>query len=236
MADPAARYAIYFAPHPGNPWWAMLSRWLGYDAATGREVDRLPVPCLDRDILLRVTDHPRRYGAHATLKAPFRLAMPHAEADLVCAVDEYAAGQSAFPLPPLRVEQLSNFIALTPSEPDGRINGIADACTTRFDRFRAPLCDAEMARRLLELLDPVSLSLLQQWGYPHVLEKYRFHMSLTGTLDGESQRTVREIRRAAHDIFDGLGGQAPDFDAICIFRQASAADRFILTHRAPFAS
>lgn len=236
MNAPTARYALYFAPDNGSRWWSMLSRWLGYDAAAGSAVEQLRLPHPDRETMRRVTDHPRRYGAHATLKAPFRLAAPFSEGDLVRAVDAYAAAQQPFTLPPLRVEQLSNFIALTPVSPDPRINRIADDCTTRFDHFRAPPSDAEMARRLREPLDPASMSLLKQWGYPHVLEKYRFHLSLTGTLDGESVRTAGEIRRAAEDIFGGLGAQPIDFDAVCIFSQASAADPFILIHRAPFAA
>jgi len=236
MTDPATRYALYFAPDAGSLWWSTLSRWLGYDAAAGRVVETLPLPHPDRETMRRLTQHPRHYGAHATLKAPFRLTAPFTEADLVHAVNAYAAVQPAFTLPALRVEQLSNFIALTPANPDARINRIADDCTIQFDQFRAPPSDAEMARRLREPLDPVSLSLLKQWGYPHVLEKYRFHISLTGALDGESRQTIQEIRRAAHDIFDGLGGQAPDFDAVCIFRQVSAADHFMLIHRAPFAA
>lgn len=236
MTTPVARYALYFAPEASSLWWSTLSRWLGYDAAAGHAVETLPLPHPDRETLRRVTDHPRRYGAHATLKAPFRLAAPFTEADLVQAVNAYAAVHPAFTLPPLRVEQLSNFIALTPAHPDARINRIADDCTTGFDQFRAPPSDAEMARRLREPLDPVALSLLKQWGYPHVLEKYRFHLSLTGSLDGESGQTVEAIRRAAQDIFGGLGGQAADFDAVCVFRQSSAADHFMLIHRAPFAA
>lgn len=236
MNAPAARYALYFAPDTGSPWWSMLSRWLGYDAAAGIAVEHLRLPHADRETMRRVTEHPRRYGAHATLKAPFRLAPPYTEADLVRAVDAYAAEQPTFALPPLRVEQLPNFIALTPARSDARINRIADDCTTRFDQFRAPPSDAEMARRLREPLDPASMSLLKRWGYPHVLEKYRFHISLTGPLDGESVRTVGEIRRAAQDVFDGRVGPAPDFDAVCIFRQLSAADPFRLIHRAPFSA
>lgn len=236
MTDPVTRYALYFAPDSSSPWWSTLSRWLGYDAAAGRAVETLNLPHPDRETMQRVTQHPARYGAHATLKAPFRLAAPFTEADLVHAVNAYAAVQPVFTLPPLRVEQLSNFIALTPSHADSRINRIADDCTTRFDQFRAPLSNAEMARRLREPLDPVSLSLLKQWGYPHVLEKYCFHLSLTGSLDGESSQTVEEIRRAAQDSFDGLGGPAPDFNAVCVFRQASVADQFVVIHRAPFAA
>lgn len=236
MSEAAARYALYFAPRADTPWWSLLSRWLGYDAATGRAVERLPVPGLDREAMQRVTAHPRRYGGHATLKAPFRLAAPYAEADLVRAVDDYAAGQSAFVLPPLRVEQLSNFFALTPAQPDARINRIADDCTTQFDRFRAPPSEAETARRLREPLDAVALALLEQWGYPHVLQRYRFHLSLTGTLDDESPQVVETVRDAAREVFDGLAAPAPDFDAVCIFRQSAPADDFILCHRAVFAS
>lgn len=235
MTEPAARYALYFAPREHNPWWPLLSRWLGYDARTGQAVPQVAVAGLGAADLHAVTGHPRQYGAHATLKAPFRLAARATEQALLQAVDVHAQSQTAFVLPPLRVEALDRFIALVPARPDVRINRIADACTRQFDHFRAPPTEAETARRLREPLDTRALALLEKWGYPHVLERYRFHISLTGTLNGDPRRTAAEILPAARRVFAPLAGVMLSFDAISVFRQDSADAPFTLIHRAALA-
>jgi hypothetical protein len=236
MSEETTRYALYFAPPQANPWWQLLSRWLGYDAATGREVQQLCAPPLDHADFRAITEHARHYGGHATLKAPFRLEPNSTELNLLQAVDAFAAEHSAFPVPTLQVAHLSNFIALVPSRDDARINRIADACTTQFDHFRAPLSDAEMTRRLREPLDAVSLHLLASWGYPHVLERYRFHISLTGSLNAYPRKTAEDALQAAREVFEPISVVALHFDAICVFRQRSNHERFSLIHRAALAS
>ncbi len=236
MSESTTRYALYFSPPQDNPWWPLLSHWLGYDAATGQEAQQLCAPPLDRAEFREITEHARHYGAHATLKAPFRLMPNCTERDLVQAVDKFASEQSAFPMPTLQLAHLSNFIALIPSRDDARINRIADDCTTRFDRFRAPLSDAEMARRLRDPLDALSLRLLASWGYPHVLERYQFHISLTGSLNGYPQKTAKDVLQAAREVFEPVTGVPLHFDAICVFRQRCSNERFALIHRAGLSS
>ena len=69
MAD-SPRYAIYYAPAPGSGLDRFGATLLGYDAFTGKD---LPFP---EDILQvapdwrGLTGDPRKYGFHATLKAP----------------------------------------------------------------------------------------------------------------------------------------------------------------------
>jgi len=231
MTESAARYALYFAPPANNAWWTLLCQWLGYDACTGKDQ---PFPRLDAitDADQRaITEHPRHYGAHATLKAPFRLATRHTEQELLQAVDAFSAQQAVFTLSALKVEYLKNFVALVPSRADARINRIADECTMQFDQFRAPPNDAEMARRLREPLDQLALELLATWGYPHVLQRYRFHMSLTGSLSAYPPHVVEDVMRAARDHFSSLADVAVPFDAICVFRQRKSDERFRLIHR-----
>ncbi len=236
MNKAAARYAIYFAPPRDNPWWPLLSRWLGYDACTGRDCDQVPLPGLAAGDQAAITAHPRQYGAHATLKAPFRLAQDCSESELLRAADSFAAGHATFVMPGLRVELLGNFIALVPAQPDERINRIADACTMAFDRFRAPPSAEETMRRLREPLDTVGMELLEKWGYPHVLQRYRFHLSLTGTLDDTTGQAASNLLRGARSAFKPLAGVSLPFDAICVYRQHSPEHRFVLYHRSAFAS
>jgi putative phosphonate metabolism protein len=236
MTESTIRYALYFAPPQDNPWWSLLSRWLGYDACTGKDVPQLDIAAVRSSDFRAITEHPRHYGAHATLKAPFRLSPAHSEQNLLEAVDIYAAGLTAFTLPEPRVELLKNFIALVPSKADAQINRIADDCTVKFDHFRAPLSDAEMARRLGEPLDELSRELLSRWGYPHVLQRYQFHISLTGSLNTYSQGATSAVLQTANEFFAPLKSVELPFNAVCIFRQHSAAQRFTLIHRAGMTS
>lgn len=131
-------------------------------------------PCLDA---------PRRYGFHGTLKAPFRLAAGTGEAELLRAAGRFAAERPAFSGPALRLSVLAGFLALTPSEPSEELERLAADCVAAFDRFRAPAAEAELARRRRAGLSARQEALLLRWGYPYVMDAFRFHLTLTGRLD-----------------------------------------------------
>ena len=66
---------------------------------------------------------------------------------------------------------------------------------TGLDRFRAPLTPEEIARRG-PMPDPVARAHLARWGYPWVLDRFRFHMTLTRALPpGESTAVLRALAR-----------------------------------------
>lgn len=169
-----ARYALYWTPSPAHPLWAAGCAWLGRDAAGGT-CGATPAPH---------TAAPRRYGFHATLKAPMRL-RPEVEAQTL--LDHAAAlawRTTAFDMPPLRVGWLSGFLALQPAAalaPGHPLRRLADACVMELDAWRAAPAAAELARRAAGL-DEAQRARLQRWGYPHVLDGWRFHMTLSDTL------------------------------------------------------
>jgi len=89
MAD-YPRYAIYHARAPGSDLDRFGAQLLGYDAHSGED---LPFPndvirmALDwRDL----TKDPRKYGFHATLKAPISLAPGKTETELLAACERFA--------------------------------------------------------------------------------------------------------------------------------------------------
>lgn len=196
------RYALYFAPAPGCAWARFGEDWLARPDA------RL--------------DHPRRYSFHATLKAPFRLAPGMRLADLADEVDRYARTQAPFRVPALRVKRLDDFLALVPATPEPRLDALAADCVNRFDHYRAPLNARELDRRRRETLTRRQEALLARWGYPHVLGEFRFHLSLTGPLDGALEPEVPPLPREPLDI-----------DAIGVFEDPGAPARLRPVHRAP---
>ena len=167
------RYAIYYLPPPG-PLARFGAEWLGWDPEAGV---RLSHP-LSVDALVA---EPRRYGLHATLKAPFRLLGP--EEDLEVAVADLA--RRLRPVWPgnLKLERVGSFLALVPQGDQTALNDMASLIVSFLEPFRMPLTEADIARRNPERLTPNQRALLDRWGYPFVMEEFRFHMTLTGPCD-----------------------------------------------------
>jgi putative phosphonate metabolism protein len=230
MATGSARYALYYAPNPDTALWQFGSDLIGYDAETGR--DRAPPqPFGSIADWSRLTDDPRRYGFHATLKAPFYLADGVDEDKLVRQVGAFARSQEPVPLGALTVSALGPFLALTgPSAPD-ELSAFAGRCVGAFEHLRAPLSDADRERRLKSPLTARQKIYLQQYGYPYVHEEFRFHMSLTGPLAGDR----------LEDIFESVSAlyarSVPEvevlLDQIAIFIQPSRDERFRVLERFP---
>lgn len=184
--DPYRRYALYYTPPPGD-FSDFGAAWLGWDPATGQEVAQPGLPGLD---LAALTEAPRRYGFHATLKAPFRLAPGQDEAALRRALAALAADLDPVTLDGLALTPIGGFLALTPEGDQAALNTLAAQVVAGLDPFRAPLSDAERARRNPDRLSTRQQGLLDRWGYPYVMDEFRFHMTLCGDLDGATQAAL----------------------------------------------
>lgn len=217
------RYAIYFAAGADNALSRFGAALLGYDGYTGKEVpfpdDALRVATDWRDI----TADPRKYGFHATLKAPMALASGTTEAELASACATFAAKAPPIPLIRPIVDSISGFIAVVPAEPASDLQQLAADCVRDFDVFRAALTAEDRARRRPEKLSERQRDCLDRWGYPYVMEEFRFHMTLTGRLDAERRGPILEMLRAR---FAALKLDTLAIDRIALFRQDDAKARF----------
>jgi putative phosphonate metabolism protein len=230
---PAKRYAIYFSPDPGGSWWMQWSAWLGRCAINGQTLEQPVVAGLSPDEFFSLTAAPRRYGLHATLKAPMRLAHGVSPQQLMQAVKALCAEHSVFVIPPLQVVQLSDFLALTPSAPSPQLKAVADACVTKLDRFRTPLAPAELAKRRPDDLSAREREHLERWGYPYVLDMFRFHISLTGSLTGIDPRTIEALKQAAQQHLNALAAEPLVFDAVSVFEEPAPDADFMIAARIP---
>ncbi|WP_281036185.1 DUF1045 domain-containing protein, partial [Mesorhizobium sp. M4B.F.Ca.ET.203.01.1.1] len=88
------------------------------------------------------------------MRAPFRLAADETETSLRAALDTFAEATPAVTIPRLVVSQIDNFFALVPDGPLPPLNSFADEVVRDFDRFRAPLSEAEIERRSPDSLKP----------------------------------------------------------------------------------
>ncbi|QOZ50645.1 DUF1045 domain-containing protein [Bradyrhizobium sp. CCBAU 53338] len=217
------RYAIYFAAGTDNALSRFGAELLGYEAYTGDEVsfpqEALHVAPDWHDI----TTDPRKYGFHGTLKAPMALASDKTEAELVAASAAFAG--KARPIPVIRpvVDSISGFIAVIPTEPVEALQQLAADCVRDFDSFRPRLTAEDRARRRPERLTERQRDYLDRWGYPYVMEEFRFHMTLTGRLDTERRGPILEMLRAR---FARLKLDILVIDRITLFRQDDAEARF----------
>ena len=231
-ADAAHRYAIYFAPRPESPWWQAGSQWLGRCAVTQQALAQPTVPGMHADVFYRLTASPRRYGWHATLKAPFVLAEGVDRKQLSDAVRRLAHSLSPFDLPILRVSQLDDFLALVPATASPAIDAVARACVTDLHDLAAPLPPAELQRRRAAGLTRVQEALLLRWGYPFVLDAFHLHLSLTGSMDGVEPAQVQTIHEAARQWFGPL--LPCRFDSLALFVEPAPGAEFVLLEHAEF--
>ncbi|WP_309139578.1 DUF1045 domain-containing protein [Siccirubricoccus sp. G192] len=221
-----ARVALYWAPEPDDPLHALGSTWLGRDAESGAA---LPQPALPGLGIAELTADPRRYGLHATLKPPFRLALPYAEA--LAATRALTARLAPFELPPLAVRDLEGFLALREAAPCPALQSLADACVEALDPCRAPPEAPELARRRKAGLSPAQAALLERWGYPYVFGEWRFHVTLTRRLRPEEKAAVLPAVTA----YLGEAAARPRRVAsICLFTQATPGAPFLIADRLRF--
>lgn len=141
MSPTHHRYAVYFAPNPGSLGWLAGSHWLGRCAALLQPLQQLAIDGVAADDLHRLTAAPRRYGWHATLKAPFALAPGTDWITLHQAVQSVARGLQPFVLPPLQVQRIDDFLALVPPAlhpANTQIQETAATCVTALQPWPHP--------------------------------------------------------------------------------------------------
>lgn len=190
------RFAIYHAPRTGSALARKGAVWLGRDAETGALLDQPPLAGFD---LAALTAEARRYGLHGTLKPPMRLAPGLGLPDLRAGLADLASGLAPVDLGVLRLRRLGGFLALVPDPQPAALSRLAAQVVAGADRFRAAPDQDELTRRRAPGLSPAQEALLQRWGYPYVMEEFRFHLTLTGRLPDAVAAAVMAAARAHLD-------------------------------------
>ena len=220
------RYAIYYAPPADAAWARFATGWLGWDMETGTEaphpqVAGLPLPVGE------ITATPRKYGLHATIKPPFRLARGTTRAELEDACAALCDRLAPLRLDGLALARLGRFLALRPEGDTAALAALATRTVEALDGFRAPAPEAELARRRAAGLSPAQEENLMRWGYPYVMGEFRFHITLSGKLAKDDLSAVEEA--LARDLAPLL--PAP-FEIPDLALMGEAEDgRFHLIHR-----
>jgi len=226
-----ARFAVYFVPEDDTALACFGHGVLGRDALA-RAVPPLeglaPAPPA-------WTETPARYGFHATLKAPFYLAPDATEGALGETCAALARAHPPCPLTGLAVARLARFAALVLPGPNAAVDTLAADCVIGLEPFRAPLDAATLARRRPETLEPAARERLERWGYPHVLEGFRFHMTLSGPLPEAEPAVERWIDSLARR-FDERVGAGAALDRLVLCREAAPGAPFVRVAQFPLSS
>ncbi|MGC9418639.1 MAG: DUF1045 domain-containing protein [Rhodovulum sp.] len=219
------RYAIYYAPEPG-PLADFGAGWLGWDAEAGMPRAHLRLQGLPLKIA-ELTETPRKYGFHATIKPPFRLVEGSDIGVLHRSAAALAGQLKPVLLDGLQISRLSGFLALTPRGDTRALDAMAGSVVEALDGFRAPPTRAELDRRDPDRLSTRQRKLLDRWGYPYVMEDFRFHLTLTGPLkDAEAERT----RAVLSPVLQPLIDRPLRIASLCLFGEAEDG-RFHNLHR-----
>ena len=216
------RWAVYYAPPADSALWQLGSQWLGRDAETGKHSPA--PPGIDPLIWQQLVAKPRHYGLHATLKPPFVLQPSRTPDELLDAVQRLASQTPAFLMPPLAIGMLGDFLALRPTGPCAEINALAERCVRDLDVFRHPLPRPTPAKASAR-----EKALNARWGYPYVLDAFRFHLTLTDAIQVKQQPAVSA---AIRDLLGpALTGAPTPIQGIAVYHQAGRDQPFTLRTR-----
>ncbi len=222
------RFAIYLVPPFASLLWERGCRWLGRDPESGVVYAQPAVPGMAADEIRALTRSPRTYGFHGTLKAPFRLAAGVDEDAVLDRVRRLAGMLPALAMPVLQVDRLNGFLALRPAGDSTALDALAGRFVTTLDDLRAPIDSTERARRLSSGLGARQQELLERWGYPYVLEEFRFHMTISGRLDSTQ---AERLRPWVEEWFAPALAKPPEVMEVGVFVQPVAGAEFTLRQR-----
>lgn len=227
------RFAIYWAPSRRSPLAELGEAWLGRNAESDAALERPRLPDFGTSELEAATAEPRRYGLHATFKPPFRLAAGGSAAALEAAFDDFARRQPSVTAPPLRLKRIGRFLALVPGARTPALDALAAAAVAAFDTFRAPPDPAELARRHAAGLSPAQAQNLARWGYPYVMEEFRFHVTVTGAIE---TALADRLTPALETLFAPVLMLPLEITELALFAEPAPRAPFRLLRRAALAS
>lgn len=218
------RFAIYYAPDRGSALWRKSAEWLGRDAAAQTFLKQPAFKKIPDDEFVEATRSPRRYGFHATLKPPMRLAAGVDFRRLQAVARALAARLAATSIGRLEIKLIDGFLALAPKKQTMALSQLAADCVDYFEPLRAPLEIEERLVRMSAGLNDTQVQMLDQYGYPYVKDEFRMHLTLTGRLQ-KSQQEV--FIAAAKKWFGPTLDEDYALNALSIYHEPQAGKPFV---------
>lgn len=210
------RYGIYYAPAPTSELWRLAGIWLGRDPLTGAALEA-DIGGIDPEHRHKLTKSARRYGFHATIKAPMALGHHLEGKDLDKALKAWTAVHKPVDIGPLVLKSLDGFLALVPAEQSAELTHFAGRVVEDFDGFRAALTPEDRQRRLAGgHLNDRQIDYLDRYGYPYVFDEFHLHLTLTDRLPSEDRDA---FWTATERFFAPVIGVPVLLDRLVLFRE-----------------
>lgn len=225
------RYAIYYAPATTDALWRKASQWLGRDCHQKGELAQPSINGMTPVDQHNFTSSPRRYGFHATIKAPFRLATTSSVDALRRELRAFANVQRPIEIGTLKLHQIGKFMAMVPTHQSEELTKFAQKVVRHFDRYRAPLSPEKRQQRIASGLSERQIELLDQWGYPFVSEQFKMHLTLTGQVDELAGKLLFE---AAQHWFEDELERTYIFDNLALYHEPESGAPFVRQEDFPF--
>lgn len=187
-----ARYSLCVTPAPDSDLARLGRHWMGWDMDQATELPFLKVEQLPVTVL-SLTARLRRYGFHAPLMAPFRLAEGHSPLHLHHTAQALAAHLEALEFSGLSLSADARHLSLRPI---GNIRGIErmrHVVAQVFGEFRAPVSPtAEPTTRRRSELSTAQMKAVIDRRAPPDTQAPEFEFALT---ERSAQQDASDLRR-----------------------------------------
>ena len=230
MTEQYQRYGLYYAPEPQGALGQFGNAWLGRNPETGHLLSRPTVAGLTEADIVAATTSPTRYGFHGTLKPPFALPIGINRSDLEAAVSDLCKRTAPVMCGPLTLKAIGQFLALVPTEPVADLADLAATLVLALDDFREPEDEAAMNKRRAAGLTDRQEEYLVRWGYPYVMEEFRFHLTLTNKLSDDQ---ITPVKSALSGFVAPLCQEPFTVREVCLFGDPGDQKPFRLLKRFP---
>jgi len=166
---------------------------------------------------------PAHYGFHATIKAPFELNQGQSADNLIADVAQFCQSRQPISLQGLAPIRTSRYDALAFEQQPEALRQLASDCVIEFEKYRAPLTDADIQRRDPASLSESEIANMQRFGYPYILDDFNFHMTLSGRNDHNDSAYLSWLNH----LYESMVVSAPILDRLCIFHQPDRNTPFV---------
>ena len=228
------RYALYLTPSAESDLWRFGCDVIGRDALTGELREGFAPEGHELEAWHGLTSDPRRYGFHATLKAPFRLRADLDAIDLTDTIAAFARTVSPFDAGELHVGAMAAddgraFVVLKPWPHSKALRSLEEAAVRRLDAVRAPPTQEERLRRDISRLSPRQRYYLEAWGYPYVIDEFRPHFTLTNAVPDPAPL----VKSLKWEFSLRVASREMRVDALTLFGETAPSGEFRVVRRFP---
>ena len=223
MTINANRYAIYFAPSETSKI-GQFGRLLLKRTAK-KMVDEGMLTDLPKELHRKIIKTPQHYGFHGTLKAPFELHPDYNLYHLDTTLIKFCSSFPDFSIKSLKLQIIAEFIALVPNGEVERLYQLHRKLTEEFNYLCGPLSDFDRDRFLARGLTNGQKKYLCRYGYPFILDSFKFHLTLTSSLTENEQTTCLEL---LDNMIVDFKDERLSVDRVCLFKQETRKSPFFM--------